>query len=276
MDVEIADKAGACYGVNRALELARAASRSEGPVHTLGPLIHNPRVVADLEAAGVGVAHTLEEAREGVLVLRSHGTAPETVQRAKEMGFEVVDATCPYVAKVQRTARQMADDGCGVIIIGEAGHAEVESIRAWGADAVVGVVESPEQLPETLPQHVGVVVQTTQSQARVDAVVEALSSRVEDLRVAKTVCLATQERQKAACELASRVDVMLVVGGRNSGNTRRLVELCGQLCARTYHIEDSSEVDPAWFDGASACGITAGASTPASHIDAVEERVRAI
>ena len=273
--VEVADHAGACFGVERALKLVRELrAQGDGALSTLGPLIHNPRVVAELEAAGVGVASTLAKAQGGTLVLRSHGTAPELVEQAHASGFDVVDATCPYVAKVQRTARRLGDEGYGVVVVGEAGHAEVESIRAWGGASIVAVVDAPEALPDQLPGRVGVVVQTTQSKQLVDAVVAELRTRVSELRVEDTVCFATQERRAAAQELASRADCMLVLGGRNSGNTRRLYELCAQVCPNTHHIEDAAEVEPAWLAQAELVGITAGASTPAEQIEAVKEQLR--
>lgn len=274
--IEIAKNAGACYGVKRALELAHKAARSTDPVHTLGPLIHNPRVVSDLSSEGIEVAESLDDVGEGVLVLRSHGTAPQIVEDAMRRGFDVIDATCPYVSKVQRKARELADAGYGVVIIGEPGHAEVEGIRAWAGDAVVAVADVPERLPEELPVRVGVVVQTTQSADRVDAVLNALREHVDELRVEDTVCFATQERQAAAEELSGRVDVMLVIGGRNSGNTRRLFEICSAQCDRTHHIESEAEIDALWFADASSVGITAGASTPQEHIDAVHEKLQAM
>lgn len=276
ISIEIARNAGACYGVKRALEMTRAAATGAGPIHTLGPLIHNPRVVADLEARGVTVASTLDEACTGTLVLRSHGTAPQIVDEAMRRGFEVIDATCPYVSKVQRKARELAEAGYAVVIIGEPGHAEVEGIRAWGGDAVIAVADTPDKLPDTLPARVGVVIQTTQSADRVDAVTAALEERVDELIIAQTVCFATQERQAAAAELAVRVDLMIVIGGRNSGNTRRLFEICAALCPATHHIESAEEIDRAWLDGVHRIGITAGASTPQEHIDSVCDALRVL
>lgn len=267
--IEIAKNAGACYGVKRALDMALEAARTDGPVHTLGPLIHNPRVVEDLAARGIEVADSLDDIAEGTVILRSHGTDPQIVEEAKRRGLEIIDATCPYVAKVQRTARSLGEQGYGVVIIGEPGHAEVEGIRAWAGNDVVAVADVPEKLPEELPARVGVVIQTTQSAERVNAVLCALEGRVEELKVEDTVCFATQERQTAALDLAARVDVMLVIGGRNSGNTRRLYEICKSRCAQTHHIESVEEIDPAWFDGLVTVGISAGASTPQAHIDAV-------
>lgn len=274
--IEIAQNAGACYGVKRALEMAHGAAESAGPVHTLGPLIHNPRVVDDLAAQGVLVADTLDEVAEGTLVLRSHGTAPQIVDAALDRGLAVVDATCPYVSKVQRKARQLAEEGYAVVIIGEPGHAEVEGIRAWGGEAVIAVADVPEKLPDELPARVGVVIQTTQSADRVAAVLGALEGRVEELRVEKTICFATQERQDSAAQIASQVELMIVIGGRNSGNTRRLYEICKARCAATHHIEDSVEIEASWLDGVERIGITAGASTPQEHIDAVCAYIRVL
>lgn len=269
VDIQIAENAGACYGVKRALKIARGASSVPGPAHTLGPLIHNPRVVASLAEQGVGVAHTLDEAQSGTLVLRSHGTAPAVKAEAIARGFEVIDATCPYVSKVQEHAYELGKQGYSVVIIGEPGHAEVESIRAWGADSVVAVADTPDKLPATLPDKVGVVIQTTQSQDHVDAVLGAVRKLAREVLVKETVCFATQERQKAAADLAGKVDLMIVIGGHNSGNTTRLYEICKPLCEATYHIEDIDEIDPAWLVGVEHVGITAGASTPQEQIDAV-------
>lgn len=268
MIITVANKAGACYGVNRALELALGCQDALQPVHTLGPLIHNPIVVSDLASKGITEAAGLDDAGSGTVVIRSHGMPPQVIDEARERGFNVVDATCPFVSKVQMNARMLGEEGYRVVIIGEAGHAEVEGIRAWCGDAVLAVVEEPDELPGELPERIGVVVQTTQSEERYNRVLEALQGRCDDVRAFKTICSATQQRQQAAQELASVSDAMVVIGGRNSGNTRRLVEICAKQCP-THHIEAASELDPAWFAGAERVGITAGASTPQSHIDAV-------
>lgn len=268
MIITVANKAGACYGVNRALELALGCQDALQPVHTLGPLIHNPIVVSDLASKGITEAAGLDDAGSGTVVIRSHGMPPQVIDEARERGFNVVDATCPFVSKVQMNARMLGEEGYCVVIIGEAGHAEVEGIRAWCGDAVLAVVEEPDELPGELPERIGVVVQTTQSEERYNRVLEALQARCGDVRAFKTICSATQQRQQAAQELASVSDAMVVIGGRNSGNTRRLVEICAKQCP-THHIEAASELNPAWFVGAERVGITAGASTPQSHIDAV-------
>lgn len=268
MRVEVAEKAGACYGVNRALELALGCAGAPQPVHTLGPLIHNPLVVAELKRQGVGEAASLDEAGSGTVVIRSHGTSPQVIEEALARGFNVVDATCPFVAKVQQHAVRLGQEGYAVVIVGEEGHAEVEGIRAWGGKAVLAVVEEPGQLPAELPPKVGVVVQTTQSEERYNRVLAALEERCQEVRAFKTICSATQKRQEAASRLAARSDVMLVIGGRNSGNTRRLVEVCSAHCP-THHIESAAELQREWFTPDARVGVTAGASTPQPHVDAV-------
>lgn len=268
MIVTVAEKAGACYGVNRALELALGCQGAPPPVHTLGPLIHNPLVVASLAEQGVFEAADLDEAGSGTVVIRSHGTGPQLIEQAVQRGFNLVDATCPFVSKVQQHAVELGRQGYAVVIVGEAGHAEVEGIRAWGGSAVLAVVEEPGELPAELPPKVGVVVQTTQSEERYQRVLAALEERCEEVRAFKTICSATQKRQQAAAELAAASDVMVVIGGRNSGNTRRLVEVCQASCP-TYHVESAAELQPEWFAPHSRVGVTAGASTPQAHIDAV-------
>ena len=263
--------AGACYGVERALSLVDdAAQRSVGIVHTLGPLIHNPQVVKELRKKGVREADSVEDVDEGVLVIRSHGVAPSVIEQAEHKGLQVVDATCPHVRKVQVAARQLQEQGYQVLIVGELGHPEVESIRAYTDNQAI-IVQDSSELPATLTsEKVGVVVQTTQSESSLTAVVKALKARGITPVVHNTICFATRQRQKAARELAKEVDVMLVIGGRNSGNTSRLAILCKEVCPQTYHIENAAELDFAWFEGVRTVGITAGASTPEDQIIAVE------
>lgn len=267
--IEVASHAGVCYGVERALKLAaHAAESARGSVTTLGPLIHNPIVVRDLESAGVKGAQTVDEVESGTLIIRAHGVVPQVIDQARAKGLEVLDATCPYVKKVHMAAEKLVREGYQLIVVGESGHPEVEGILGHAGDAA-HVVSTPRDLDGVdLARKVGVVVQTTQTPANLAAIVSALALRTMDLRVVNTICSATQERQDSAAELASRADVMIVIGGKNSGNTRRLAEICMDRCPRTHHIEDSSEIQRTWFEGVALVGITAGASTPGAHIDA--------
>lgn len=277
IEIEVARYAGVCYGVERALGMAeKAADEARKPVNTLGPLIHNPLVVNDLESIGVGTASSVSEVEKGTLIIRAHGVVPSVVEDARTRGLDVLDATCPYVKKVHNAAERLVREGYQLIVVGESGHPEVEGIMGHAGDDA-HVVSVPGDLDAIdLPRKVGVVVQTTQTPGALADVVAELSKRTMDLRVINTICSATQERQDSAAELARRVDAMIVVGGKNSGNTRRLSEICTAACPKTHHIEDASEIEAAWFDGVSHIGVTAGASTPASHIERALVRMRSL
>lgn len=277
IDIEVARYAGVCYGVERALGMAeKAADEARKPVNTLGPLIHNPLVVNDLESISVGTASSVSEVEEGTLIIRAHGVVPSVVEDARTRGLDVLDATCPYVKKVHNAAERLVREGYQLIVVGESGHPEVEGIMGHAGDDA-HVVSVPGDLDAIdLSRKVGVVVQTTQTPGALADVVAELSKRIMDLRVINTICSATQERQDSAAELARRVDAMIVVGGKNSGNTRRLAEICTAACPKTHHIEDASEIEAAWFDGVSHIGVTAGASTPASHIERALVRMRSL
>ncbi len=278
MKVLRAQYAGACYGVQRALDMANAAIDDGDTASTLGPLIHNPQVVSRLEAKGIGVAKSLDEVKGGVVIIRSHGVVPQVKTQALERGLSIVDATCPHVARAQHAASDLAESGCLVIVVGEAGHPEVEGLKAH-AEACGGeclVVTDPAELPETLAEPVGIVVQTTQARETLDAVVAALEKRGIEPRVKNTICFATRQRQNAAARLAAQVDAIVVIGGRNSSNTTRLYDICKAICPRTFHIESPSEIDNAWFSGCESIGVTAGASTPEYQIDSVVERLETV
>jgi 4-hydroxy-3-methylbut-2-enyl diphosphate reductase len=274
--VRVAKYAGICYGVERALKMAAEAAEAGTAVRTLGPLIHNPQAVESLRARGIEVAGRLDEVDAGTLVIRTHGVDPAIIAAAREKGLEVVDATCPFVSTAHQVAERLKADGYTVVIVGEADHPEVEGILAHaGGDALV--VEEVDDLPAKLPsRRVGVVVQTTQSLSRLEAVVEALLPRVSELKVHNTICSATGQRQHAADVLARTVDVMVVVGGHNSGNTNRLAEICRAVNPRTYHVETAEELVAEWFAGAATVGVTAGASTPDEQIPGVIAAIEAM
>ncbi|MDR2672124.1 MAG: 4-hydroxy-3-methylbut-2-enyl diphosphate reductase [Coriobacteriales bacterium] len=275
MKVLLSRYAGACYGVERALALvdtAAAAARNAADrpaVYTLGPLIHNPLVVAKLEQRHIHVVAHVDDVGEGVIVIRSHGVAPQVIEAARAKGLTVVDATCPYVKKAQEAASRLTRQGHTVVIVGEKGHPEVEAIKAYAGHSPI-VAQDVADLPVELPQgSIGVVVQTTQSAQALDAIVGALRRRGVEPLVKNTICFATQQRQQSAASLAKDVDAMIVVGGRNSGNTTRLYQICKAVCPNTHHIEQASELDSTWFTDVATVGVTAGASTPQDHLAAV-------
>jgi 4-hydroxy-3-methylbut-2-enyl diphosphate reductase len=276
MKVQVARHAGTCYGVERALKLANEAADTGVSVRTLGPLIHNPQAVEELRGRGIEVAACLDDADGGTLVIRSHGVEPSIIEAAREKGFEVVDATCPFVSAAHQCAAELAADGYLVVIVGEPDHPEVAGILEYaGPDSIV--VEELGDIPERLGKRkVGVVVQTTQSMARLKEVVDQLLPRVSQLKVCNTICSATERRQASAEELARAVDVMVVVGGHNSGNTTRLAEISRAVNPRTHHVETADELDPSWFTGAATVGVTAGASTPDAQMRGVVEAIEAL
>ena len=278
MDVVLAEHAGACYGVQRALDMALAAARDASRAFTLGPLIHNPGVVADLKARGVDVATDLDEIEDATIIIRSHGVTPEVHDAVLAKGLPVVDATCPHVSRAQKAAAELARAGCRVVVVGEKGHPEVEGLKAYARreGAKVDIVPSPDAVPGDLRAPIGVVVQTTQRRENLDAVVERIREQGIDPEVKRTICSATTKRQDSASSLAGRVDAMVVIGGRNSSNTTRLAEICAQACERSYHIEAVSEIDPSWFAGCRVVGVTAGASTPENQIREVVDFLEAL
>lgn len=273
--IRIAEHAGTCYGVQRALDAARkAAAEQAAPVKTLGPLIHNPIVVEELGREGVGLADTLDEIGGGTVIIRAHGVVPETIERARAAGLNVVDATCPYVKKVHLAAEKLVAEGYQLLVVGESGHPEVEGILGHAGGAATVISGSAELDDIELKARVGIVVQTTQRAENLAAITAAVVGNVKELRIVNTICKATAERQVAAAELAAASDVMIVIGGKNSGNTRRLAEICAAVCERTHHTESPDELDASWFSGAEAIGITAGASTPQAHIDRTVARIQ--
>lgn len=271
--IRIAEEAGACYGVERALEIVEsAAEKNTGAVHTLGPLIHNPRVIAELAEKGVDAVGSPEEAAGDTLLLRTHGTVPEEEARARDLCSRVLDATCPFVKKVHQAAELLSREGYQVVVVGEAGHPEVEATLPHAPGAVVvGSAEEAAALPHV--RKMGVVVQTTARRALLAEVVSELLGVAEEVRVINTICEATAGHQAAADALAREADVMVVIGGRISANTTRLAEISAASCPRTHHVEGADELRAEWFEGAGVIGITAGASTPASQIEAVRERI---
>lgn len=275
MDIIVAENAGFCFGVKRALEIVAGAAQSGvRPVYTLGPLIHNPQEIARLEAQGIHPVESLAQVASGAVVLSAHGVDPGVEEEARAHGLEVIDATCPFVRRAHAHIRTLSDQGYTVVILGDPGHREVEGLAARSgrkAEIVTGKEEA-ERLP--FCDQYGLVVQTTQRPETLREVAGALAERCRELRVFNTICEATIGRQESARQLAEQVDVMLVVGGRNSANTARLREICAATGAPTHHIETADELEPAWFQGAHRVGVTAGASTPEWIIAEVVARLR--
>jgi 4-hydroxy-3-methylbut-2-enyl diphosphate reductase len=272
----LAEHAGYCYGVERALGLVeKAIAVEQRPICILGPLIHNPQVVKELKDKGVQEVSSPGEAIGGSLVIRTHGVGPDILKQAENLKLKIIDATCPFVAKAQRRARQLVREGYRLIIIGEKHHPEVEGILAH-AQGQAQVVQSLSELRNLKSSsRTGVVVQTTQQLETFQQIVGALASISQELKVFNTICHATNLRQSAARQVAKKSDVMVVVGGKNSANTSRLVQICQSENVSTYHIETARELNSDWLKGVDKVGVTAGASTPefilAEVVEAIEK-----
>jgi|MudIll2142460700_1097286.scaffolds.fasta_scaffold16733_3 4-hydroxy-3-methylbut-2-enyl diphosphate reductase len=275
MEVILADKAGFCFGVQRAISTAFKAA-GKGNVYCLGPLIHNPQEVSRLRDAGVKTVEDFSGLRPGdSLIIRSHGVPPAVLASAREKGLTIIDLTCPFVAKAQQHAQSLSREGYRVVVVGEKKHPEVQSILGYAGENSV-VVEQPEDIDQlNLQGRLGVVAQTTQSYGNFSEIVLRLLRLSNELKVFNTICSSTKERQDATRVLASQVDVMIVVGGRNSANTSRLVSLSREAGKPTYHVEVVEEIRSEWLTGIRTVGVTAGASTPGWVIDAVVERLKA-
>ena len=261
MEVILADYLGFCYGVKRAIKIARENASVDGRACTLGPIIHNPQMVERLRREGVGTVDSLDELQDGTVIIRSHGVGPEIYEQANRMSLNLVDATCPHVRKAQLSAKSLVDEGYQVIIVGEKEHPEVKSIFEWSSHKAL-IIETEEEAEAFVPcARLGIVSQTTFSGSRFRQIVMKLLDKSREIKILRTICTATDQRQAAAIDLAGKVDLMLVIGGKNSANTSRLAQLCAQKC-RTYHIETVAELQEQWFDKMGKIGITAGASTP--------------
>ncbi|HIO42383.1 MAG TPA: 4-hydroxy-3-methylbut-2-enyl diphosphate reductase [Aquifex sp.] len=285
MSVEIilAPHAGFCFGVERAIELAEEAAKytKEGKkVYTFGPLIHNPQEIGRLKNLGINVLES-EEQLDGntVLILRSHGIPPQKERELKAKGVKIIDATCPYVKAVHEAAQQLVREGYFVVLVGEKNHPEV--IGTWGYLQDVNgegiIVERIEDLKPALSKtKVGVIAQTTQNEQFFKEVVGELAVWVNELKVINTICNATSVRQEEVRELAPKVDVMIIIGGKNSGNTTRLYRIAKSLNPNSHHIETEGELKEEWFENAKRVGVSAGASTPKWIIERVVNRIREI
>jgi len=281
--ITLAEKCGFCFGVRRAIDLATDLARSGRPACSLGPLIHNPQEIERLRALGIEVADRPEDIPGGTVIIRSHGVAPQVIEAARARGLDIVDATCPLVKNAQRQARRMVEAGYSVLVVGDVDHPEVQALLAHAPGAVV-VSPDAEDLPGTSGVHrgaphrrarIGVVSQTTQSPAAFRRVLARLiEGDFGEICAANTVCAATVEREACARALAREVDVMFVVGGRNSANTCRLAETCRAAGVATHHLESADEIDADWLVGCDHAGVTAGASTPDWVIEAFLARLQ--
>jgi 4-hydroxy-3-methylbut-2-en-1-yl diphosphate reductase len=264
MRVTVARTAGFCWGVRRTVDKTfETIADTEGPVVTLGPVIHNPQVIARLNSEGVQVKDTVADIADGTtVVVRTHGAVKSEMEAARARGLDVVDGTCPYVKAPQVYTQRMSRDGYHIIVVGDAKHPEIRGVVSYSVGPVT-VLAPGEPVPE-LPgvKKVAVVAQTTIIGEAFKNVVADCALRFKEVRAFNTICYDTDERQTDARSLAAEVDAVLVVGGKQSANTRHLAEICSELQPRTYHIETAAEIQADWFKGVETVGVSAGASTP--------------
>jgi len=277
MKIKKAKALGFCFGVRRAIQVVERAAAEHGPIDSLGSVVHNPQVVDRLAAKNIQVVKGLEQARNGTIAITAHGAGPQVVEEAAGRGLRVVDATCPIVRKSQKVVERLQDAGFQVIIYGDEAHPEVRGVLAW-TDGSGFAMQDPEAPLDICRHKVALLAQTTKSEASFAAFVARFVGkhigRINELRIINTTCPETDERYHAARELAAESDLLIVVGGRDSANTRKLAETCAASGTETHHIESAEEIDPGWLVGKKAAGVTAGASTPDESIDTVIQRLR--
>ncbi|MCI8535250.1 MAG: 4-hydroxy-3-methylbut-2-enyl diphosphate reductase [Hungatella sp.] len=282
MEVKVAKTAGFCFGVEQAVEhVYEQIQKGQPPIYTLGPIIHNEEVVKDLEKKGVKVLQDIDclrELNEGTVIIRSHGVGKAIYDRIKQQGLCLVDATCPFVKKIHRIVQEQNQLGRRIIIIGDSSHPEVEGIQGWADERTLVVKNEKElnDLPDLRKEKLCIVSQTTFNYNKFKELVEKFSEKGYDILVLNTICNATQERQVEAERIASQVDAMIVIGGKNSSNTRKLYEICRKECINTYYIQTLGDLDPESVSSVRSVGITAGASTPKNIIEEVHTNVRAV
>lgn len=271
MDILKAEHIGFCFGVQRAInmvykELTRGAKR----IYTIGPIIHNPQMVKILKEKGVIPVEDVSEIEEGTVIFRTHGIKKEEEAYIKQRGLRIIDTTCPFVKRVRKYAMYLKKNSYTVVIVGDSNHPEVKSVLSYlGNDGIV--------LQKPLPvnaKKIGIVSQTTQDKDTFVRIIEGLLVGTEEMRVYNTICESTEIRQREAKSLARQVDIMLIVGGTNSANTKKLYNIVKHVQPLAYHIETEDEIMSQWFSGVHKVGITGGASTPDFIIDAVEKRIK--
>jgi 4-hydroxy-3-methylbut-2-enyl diphosphate reductase len=272
----LAKQAGFCFGVKRATQMAFEAADKGGKTCTLGPIIHSPQVVKQLEEMGVKVLDNIKELDSGAIIIRSHGVTAEELQEANRRELEVVDATCPFVKKAQEHVKSLSQAGYDVVVVGDADHPEVQGIVSYARGKVYVAGSGEEARRLVISGKIGIVAQTTQSFENLKNVVLECLAKGSEIRVFNTICDATAVRQEEAKELAKQVDCMIVIGGYNSANTTRLSQVCAELQPKTYHIETARQLNAEWFNGVETVGVTAGASTPKWVIDDVLHRIELI
>jgi 4-hydroxy-3-methylbut-2-enyl diphosphate reductase len=279
MKINRAKTAGFCFGVRRALTIAMDAARSNQKVYMLGDIVHNENVVSEIEKAGIKKIKQLGHGKGKTLLIRAHGTQQKTLQKARQAGYTIIDATCPMVKEIHTIAKKMEREGRQVIILGDKNHDEVQGINGQLKQKAI-IISSPATIPSSLRQKkvkkAGIVVQSTQNSDNVSSILKILRPRIPNLVFHNTVCNPTRKKQDEAKELPLKNDVVLVIGSKTSANTKRLYEISKALNPKTYWITSRNDIQGSWFKDITTVGVTAGASTPESTIDAIISYVKKI
>ncbi len=279
MEIYVAKYAGFCYGVKRAVELAKAELKTKNYVATLGSLIHNPQMMEELKSCGLKQINSISGIKSPwTIIIPAHGVPHEQFKKIKDNKLGIVDATCVFVRRAQKLVKQLVKDNCGLIIIlGDKLHPEVQSLLSYAGKKAVIIDNICELKKVKFPnQKIGFISQTTQPVEKFQQFVDYLKIKTKDLEYYNTICEATAKRQKVSAKLASEVELMLVVGGKNSANTVRLKETCLKYQKNTYHIENVNEIKKEWLKNKTKIGITAGASTPEFIINNVIEHIKMV
>ena len=274
MEIILAKNSGLCFGVKRALHLAKETRRrTRGKVSTLGDLIHNPKVIADLKKKGIDSAPSLAEVAAGTVIIRSHGVSPEVYRTLKRKKIEIVDATCPIVKKIQDLVASLARTKNEIVIVGNREHPEIQGLIGYSRGR--GVIVESEAQAAGLPfrKKRAVLAQSTQDRYLFEKVAAVLVGKTGELAVYNTICHSTQTRQKSTSELAGRVDTLFIIGGKSSSNTNKLYQISKRILPNTHFIENADQITPEMLEGATTIGLSGGASTPP---EAIREAVAKI
>lgn len=271
MKIRLAKNYGFCFGVKRAIKIAEKTQNS----YTLGPLIHNKKEIERLKSEfNIGLIDDIEKANIGdTVVIRTHGIPKDKLVKLKEKTQNIIDATCPFVTKPQQIVEEMSKEGYSIVIFGDINHPEIKGVMSYAKDPVV-VLSIEELKNKKLKDKVATVAQTTRKFEDYQKIVNYLMKNYKEVRVFNTICNATFENQDAAKELSKEADIMIVIGGKNSSNTKQLYKICKENCDKSYLVEDEKELKKEWFIGKRVCGITAGASTPDWIINNVIGKIR--
>ncbi len=278
LKIEKASEMGLCFGVKRAISILERVARERGGLETLGPIVHNKQVVGELAQLGINAVESLNELRGDTVAITAHGVSPAVQEEIRRRKLRTIDTTCPTVRRAQMAAETLADAGFQVVIFGDPGHAEVQGLLGWAGAKGIATLDSREALGMDKLRRMGIISQTTQNSSDFASFagefVNLALEQTQELRIVNTICEATRKRQDAALALARKADLMIVIGGYNSANTRHLARACSACGVETHHIEMEAELDKSWVQGRRHIGITAGASTPDRTIDNIMSRLR--